>query len=84
MQVQIIALVLVSAVWGAAVATGRGGVRLSLLIGAIGFGIALAAYAGWVPSDLSMLGLLVAAIAGGVVAGRERGQWEWPWRRRSA
>ena len=84
MVIQVVVIALACAAWGAAVATGRGGVRLSLLVGALGFGIASAAFAGWVPSDFSTVGLLIAAIAGGVAAGRERGQWEWPWRRRSA
>ena len=84
MQVQIIAIVLVSALWGMAVATGRGGVRLSLLIGAAGLGLASAAFAGWVPDEYAMLGLFVAAIAGGIVAAKSSQERHWPWRRRAA
>ena len=80
----LIAIIILSAVWGVAVATGRDNrvVLLSLLVGAVGFGLEWAAIAGWLPADLGMLGLMLAAIAGGVAAARTpKPRLRWPWRR---
>ena len=71
--------------WGWAVGTGRGGVRLSMFVAGLGLVLDLAATIGWLSADIGIAGLFIAAIAGGTLAiqGRRNG-WHWPWRGRQA